>query len=1076
MTSDPMALVEDGDDWFADASEHIDPREGMWDWVDDDTSEPEISLTGHDVLAVLVTRDAQDWLPRTIEGLGALQHQPTRLIAIDNVSRDETDAVLAAAKADGILDAVYKGDADWGFGEAIDSAIALDAQAAPAHGQELKKAEWLWLLHDDAVPAPDALRYLIEQGVRKDDIAVVVPMLMQAMRRGGASQISELGTSITATGVRQLSLEQGEINQGQYESSAVLGSSTCGLLVRRSAWDELGGFSTAIPRFRDGTEFGWRANLAGYQVVTAPKAIIEHRQVGRAGLRRGVPHPTVDDRVYGMMTVAAHHHGVGGALSTIWLVLATLLRALGFLLGKAPGRAMDELRAARLFLGSGNKVRRLRSRINKIDTTHESVERVQSLRPRWYAAVTNLGNLIATEASDWWNDTFGTSSSSTSIDDLMGDDFATHRDTKRRRPWLLPTTVTFLLLFLLSLLAGRNIYGGGHLTSWHLLPAPDTLSALYQSYLDPIAGAPRETAPPWVGLVALCSTLFAGQPEWFIATLFIFAVPLSALSGYAFLRQVAGDRRARLVGAVLYGTLPALLGAVSRGQLGIIVWAIVVPLLGVAVLTWRRRGTAGYESWRGAFQVALCLTVLASFTPLILVFALIVAIVAALRSRRMAQIMRICVALLVPTLLLSPWIPTLLAHPGRIFTGDDPVLDGMATVNGPLLFLGRTPGEGLPALWLSATVFGVVWLLALAGMVLRPYLVRVWVGTSLGAFAFAIVLTKLVVVVPPAGSATRPAAGLWLLLAFAALIAAAAVGFEEVASTLATRSFGLLQGLTILALLGSVVVVAMGTLWWVKAGMGAPMQRTTFTSQPSYVRQAQTQNYQVRSLVIDLGNADPSWDVKEGDGTRLGDGERGPAFGGAQAPIDMTREAVADIASGRSDDALAERLSQLGIGYITVRNGSSDALAAVNAIPGLMAPTGEESSRTWRVSATPSRAVVAATGEKQPVNPDGTEIAAGSPARQLIISAPADPRWRATLNGQQLEMVPGDDDDFRQYFAVGERSGVIKYELVAHPWWALAQLLGLLVLIVLVFPSLRRTETRDPAQYARRAARLEEQD
>ena len=73
-------------------------------------------------------------------------------------------------------------------------------------------------------------------------------------------------------------------------------------------------------------------------------------------------------------------------------------------------------------------------------------------------------------------------------------------------------------------------------------------------------------------------------------------------------------------------------------------------------------------------------------------------------------------------------------------------------------------------------------------------------------------------------------------------------------------------------------------------------------------------------------------------------------------------------------------------------------------------------------------------------------------------------------------MVPGDDDDFRQYFAVGERSGVIKYELVAHPWWALAQLLGLLVLIVLVFPSLRRTETRDPAQYARRAARLEEQD
>ena len=69
-----------------------------------------------------------------------------------------------------------------------------------------------------------------------------------------------------------------------------LGVSTCGMLVRTAVWQDLDGLDPALPVFRDGVEFGWRAHLHGYRVVTTPDAEVIHRQVGRAGLRpRGLP-------------------------------------------------------------------------------------------------------------------------------------------------------------------------------------------------------------------------------------------------------------------------------------------------------------------------------------------------------------------------------------------------------------------------------------------------------------------------------------------------------------------------------------------------------------------------------------------------------------------------------------------------------------------------------------------------------------------------------------------------------------------------------------------------------------------
>src|SRR5919112_2419480 len=139
-------------------------------------------VSGAHVTAVLVTFDAARWLESTLDGLEALEHRPNRLIAIDNGSSDATMTLLERARDRGLLDAVYRGKRGTGFGDAVRSALRQDresslvdssTQALPVGAQRVPvpaassglsqpapghESRWLWLLHDDAIPAPDALR------------------------------------------------------------------------------------------------------------------------------------------------------------------------------------------------------------------------------------------------------------------------------------------------------------------------------------------------------------------------------------------------------------------------------------------------------------------------------------------------------------------------------------------------------------------------------------------------------------------------------------------------------------------------------------------------------------------------------------------------------------------------------------------------------------------------------------------------------------------------------------------------------------------------------------------------------
>ena len=94
-------------------------------------------------------------------------------------------------------------------------------------------AEWIWILHDDSTPAPDALEHLLAAAAEHPEADLLGPKLREwpSLRR-----LLEVGVTISGTGRRETGLERGEYDQGQHDDvRRVLAVNSAGLLVRREA-------------------------------------------------------------------------------------------------------------------------------------------------------------------------------------------------------------------------------------------------------------------------------------------------------------------------------------------------------------------------------------------------------------------------------------------------------------------------------------------------------------------------------------------------------------------------------------------------------------------------------------------------------------------------------------------------------------------------------------------------------------------------------------------------------------------------------------------------------------------------
>ncbi|GGO88080.1 glycosyltransferase [Wenjunlia tyrosinilytica] len=1069
----------------------------------------------HVVTAVIVAHDGARWLPRALSGLHGQDRPVQNVVAADTGSADESANLLEDSLGkDRVLHLARR----TGFGAAVDEAARLagpvDTESLPylarrsgwdpvtrswrdddpSFDQELPEpVQWLWLLHDDCEPTPDALAQLLRVADSSPSAAVVGPKLRSWYDR---RQLLEAGVSIAHSGRRWTGLDRKEQDQGQHDQvRQVLSVSSAGMLVRRDVWEELGGFDRRLPLMRDDVDFCWRVQAAGHRVLVAPDAVLRHAEAAareRRPIDCAVNRPHRVDKAGAAYTLLTNSRGRVLPYVLLRLVVGTLLRTFAYLVGKVPGQALDEmagltgvlLRPGRILSG-----RRRRKAAGRVDAAE-----LRPLFPPPGATVRLTAEQIVAGLGGGRSDAEASAGRHGAVESGPGDEDADFLEVENfarlKRIARKPAPVLFAALLLVSLLANRQLLGGGSLSGGAMLPASAGASDLWALIGDSwhaVGTGGTSSAPPYLAVLAVLATLLLGKAGLAVTLLLIGSVPLAGLTAYFASRPLVASRVLRAWASVAYALLPAITGALAAGRIGTAVLAVLLPLMaraGVAA-SGLRLGRAAVErgarpSRRGLWALALLLTVTTAFTPIVWPIAAVLA-VAAVVARVLAKQAQLVVPLLLraaallatPLLLLAPWSLGLLSSPSRFLLEAGLPYSGGAAAGASDLILLNPGGPGV----LSGTFLVGILLAGLAAL-LRPErrtaVLAAW-GVALTGLLFALPMNTTDVT-PSPGLAAGPAwPGPAVLLYSLALLTASAVGAEGIRTRVAGLSFGWRQPAAVLIGLAAAAAPLFAAGAWLLRGAGDPLERRDPVQVPAFVAEESSTRDQARTLVLSGGSrSDISFVLVRGSGARLGEAEIAARDG-----VDRRLgEVVNNLLAGSGADQ-AGRLSSYAVRYVLVQDGPAqhELSTVLDSTPGILRVSQENGTALWRVDRTVARVTVQEKDSAQPVAVASgpvethTSIPAGAAGRVLRIADATDSGWRATLNGRAL--TPTTLDGWAQGFELPAEGGaldVVHDTPVTHAAWLWAQGFLALVVLVLALPGRRAEAEVEDEEAAAEAA------
>ncbi|MDQ1726413.1 MAG: hypothetical protein QOK14_458, partial [Frankiaceae bacterium] len=749
----------------------------------------------HHVTAVLVAHDGQTWLPRTLEALAAQTRQPHDVIAVDTGSVDSTYELLAEALGNS---RIIRAERRTTFAQAI--ALATRTLDATPHAEdEEQAAEWLWLLHDDCAPAPDALQRLLERADTAREAVVIGPKVRDWDH---PAYLLEVGLTMDGAGHRHTGLERHELDQGQHDGAVdVLAVGSAGALIRRDAWDALGGYDSHLVIFRDDIDFGWRANLSGRRVVVAPRAVVFHAQAGATGRRplavTKVP-PRRLDRTHAMFTVLANAGLLGLVVGIPRLAVVTALRAALFLATRRPAAAGDEILAYGALLASPAALARSRSRRRRTRTVAR--REIRHLLPRRGSRLRSyVEHIVEWLGGQTHLDEPGAALGRPKLA-AAGDDDAPDSVSSQilRRAVTAPGFLLFVGLTALSLVAFRHLLGlHGALVGGRLLPAPDSSDALWTAYLTDwhsvgvgVSGA----SSPYLALLAALSSVTLGKPWLAIDVLLLGALPLAGLTAYRAAKRLTTSKPLQIWAAVAYAVSPPVAGAVAAGRIDAILGFVLLPVAAGSIVRALRPGAEIRRTWVAAVAVTLATaaTPVLYAAVLLLLAALVIGggVGAVLRVWRfpLGAVVRSVLVALVPLFVLAPWSVEALRHPVLAVRGAGPVV-GDAALGAPRVFdllLGLPGGSPAPPTYLYLPI--LVAAVAALGSRRRSFVAFLWCA-ALGALAVAVVVTRLALTASEDGSPWHAWAGVPVALVVGLFIAAGARGAQGARGRFRGKSF-----------------------------------------------------------------------------------------------------------------------------------------------------------------------------------------------------------------------------------------------------------------------------------------------
>lgn len=544
---------------------------------------------------------------------------PGPLEASDSRPTDAVSVVAAITVVSGVdpsatLEAVARQDVKptsirlvGGDTEGEPRGVVLNEDLAAVVAELDSTVDYVWILHGDAEPRPDALRALIEETERIDASLAGSKLLVG----GTQDTLESVGSATDVFGEPYSGLDEGEVDLEQYDVVRdVAFVSSVSMLVRRDLLRGLGGVDSLLAPTAAGLDLSQRVRIAGGRVIVVPSSEVFHqRRCGRGdgGWREQSGRLRAMIKAYRPVTL-------------VWMLpfylLTGILDSLGSLLlgrWRLIPRYVLTWAWNIAHLSSTISSRRTLARVRQVGD--EELFRYQvrgSVRLRQVGA--ELSDRVLTAFDE--------------------DSTVTRRASEL---WSAPSTWGFLVAAILVVVGLRSIFLGGLPVVRHSLPFEDPFTSLSRfagGWNASGLGSPDAVHPSVVPASLVEAIVFgSGETARSILTFFGFLAGVTGLARLA-ARLGVGSGAAYLAGvASLFGMPAAMLAADGR-------WS---ALMGAALLPWALVAVTGprpasRRRLLGAMGLALVTTtVVTFFVPALgvvpLLFALAVKVVGRFQSR-----------------------------------------------------------------------------------------------------------------------------------------------------------------------------------------------------------------------------------------------------------------------------------------------------------------------------------------------------------------------------------------------------------------------------------------------------------
>ena len=886
------------------------------------------------VVAVVISHDEPDYFFQTLSALKKQTQKVDRIIVIDT---SNTDTGVTIARDAGV-DEIHQ----------LPSSTTLANSVAFAT-KAIGDAQWIWLLHDDSAPEPDALKNILQTVELSPSVSIASPKLVDWQ---DSRVVNQLGLTLTPLG-DLFSIVSGELDQSQHDDADdVMAVGTAAALIKFDLLKQLGGFDISAPELAADFDFSIRARMAGHRVVVVPQARVAHAALSMSGKR---PRAWLGTTPKTALRRSAIHLRLAFAPLAVallfWFFLPAIgvFRAIGRLAAKRPDRIWSELAAA--FWGYFTIGARLGSRARIAKTSVVKFAKLRGLRASWQQVRNSNRAALEREQSE------------ATLAAFERGEFEVEQSAN------VPGFVASGSLWVATALAalsfafwptGNAASGGG------LLPLSDSWLTLFSragASFQPIGLGYFGPSDPFVWVLTLLGSITFWAPSLSLAILLLLAKSIAFAGAWRVVALFSESTLARIGGALVFALWPALVLTQVEARLPAVIAIITLPWLVFSVSRAAGIGKANFstQTWSWVAASGLLLFVVSASAPNTVPILLVaLALVIAARIRKFGFLIWIplpAAAVFGPTVLyylfglLKPL--ALLADPGL----------PQQSAKSPLwqmMLGGESFGASLPAVgqfsnWILIPVI-LIALLALVGK--RWGIAFVLWAIGIATVAVAWLVSSLSFAAVGVGSTVRstdfvngsPAA---LLGIFGMLIAILfTLGLNEIKRSRARKIIG-----------GVLAIISLAPALLLTVTTTPGLKYTDGRVVPSIVAAEAEQGSALKMLVINPEiNADGSIafgaEIVSGDGVQLEDVSLSYRFALANVKQERANEynriaqLVADLASANGSD-LQKTIDDAGIGYVLVPDQNSVIAGqlgvALDSVKELEAVGSTDTGHLWRV-------------------------------------------------------------------------------------------------------------------------------